>query len=139
MAIALINGINYSWLNNTLILFGVPVIGIQKIELTSEQEKENTYGYGADPISRAYGNKKYEGSITLLYDELAKIIDAAPNRDILDIPPFDIPLVLDGGRLSQPRKIVARMCEFTKHGYSAEQGAKSITVEMPLVVGRIDW
>jgi hypothetical protein len=136
---ALINGINYSWQNNTLIIFGIPMIGISKIELMSEQEKENTYGYGVDPISRGYGNKKYEGSITLIYDELARIIAFAPGRDILDIPPFDIPLNLLNVKTGQLITATARMCEFTKHGYSANQNDKAIWVDMPLIVGRIDW
>lgn len=137
-AVALISGINYSWENSTLILFGVPLIGINKIEFMSEQNKENNYGLGHDPISRGYGNKTYTGTITVLYDELAKIMDAAPGRDILDIPPFDIPMILTGSRVGT-RKFVAKMVEFTKSGFSSSQGDTKVWVDLPLIVGGIQW
>ena len=57
MATPLINGINYSWANVKVILFGVPVVGITKIEYKTKQKKENQYGAGYEPISRGYGNK----------------------------------------------------------------------------------
>ena len=136
--VALINGVNYSWLNTTVVLFGVPLIGVVKIELMAEQTKENNYGLGADPTSRGYGNKSYTGTLTVYYDELAKIIDAAPGRDILDIPPFDLPLTLTGARVNT-RTIVAKMVEFTKHGIPTNQGDAKIQVDLPLIVGFIKW
>jgi hypothetical protein len=138
MAVALINGINYSWPNAYILLFGVPVIGISKIELSSEQEKENNYGTGADPVSRGYGRKKYEGSISLYWDEVRRIIDAAPNRDLLDIPPFDLVMGLISTR-NQPYKMVARMVEFTKNAYAVAEGDTKIIVDIPLIVAKIDY
>ena len=139
--IALINGVNYSWLNQVINLFGVPLIGVTKIELMSEQMKENHYGYGNEAVSRGYGNKTHTGSLSVYWDEVSKIINAAPGRDILDIPPFDIPLTLSplGASRVQPFKIVAKMAEFTKHGLSSSQGDTKIIVDLPLIVGRINW
>lgn len=137
-AVALINGVNYSWGNASLILFNVPLIGITKITLNSKQQKDNNYGAGVDPVSRGYGRKEYEGSISVYWDELKKIIDAAPNRDILDIGMFDIPMVLASTRVPFT-KIVARACEFTASPFSVAEGDTKIIVDIPLVVGRIDW
>lgn len=138
MATALINGVNYSWKNAKIILFGVPLIGITSIELSSKQNKENNYGFGVDPVSRGYGNKEYTGKITVYYDELANIIDAAPNRDILDIAPFNLPMLLEGGRIGV-RTITAKMVEFTEHGFKSNQGESKVMVDLPLIVAGIDW
>lgn len=133
----LINGINYSWANITLTLFGVPVVGITKIEYKRKQKKENNYGAGPQPVSRGYGNYEYEGSIELYTDELKRIIASAPNRDLLAIPPFDIQVTF-GGSGVQADKDVLRSCEFTEEGLSASQGDTKLMVSLPLIIGSID-
>src|SRR5438270_10321921 len=92
----LINGRNYSWANITVVLFGVPVVGIVKIDYKRKQKKTNNYGAGSQPVSRGYGNVEYDGSIDLYLDEWKRIIASAPNRDPLQIPPFDIQVVYGG-------------------------------------------
>lgn len=100
MSTPLVNGINYSWANVKLVLFGVPVVGITKIEYKSKQKKDNNYGMGAVAVSRGYGNKEYEAKITLYRDEWNAIIAAAPNRDPNDVEPFDIQVSFSGARVS---------------------------------------
>lgn len=137
MPTPLINGINYSYANITLVLFGVPIVGITKINYKRKQKKENNYGAGNQPVSRGYGNYEYEGSIEVYTDELKRIIAASPNRDILQIPPFDIQVVFGGtGVLAD--KDVLRACEFTEEGLTANQGDTKLLVELPLVIGSID-
>ena len=94
--VVLINGVNYSWINATIPIFGIPLIGVTKFMVKRSQVKENNYGRGAEPVSRGYGRKEYEASITVHFDELANIIAANGGQDITDIPPFDFPLVLAG-------------------------------------------
>ncbi|QTE37474.1 hypothetical protein J3L18_30990 [Mucilaginibacter gossypii] len=137
MATTLINGINYSWANVTLILFGVPVVGITKISYKRKQKKENNYGMGAQPVSRGYGNYEYEGSIELYQDEWQRIIAASPNRDPFQIAPFDIPIVFDGSRI-QPEKHVLRSVEFMEDGFDASQGDTKLMITVPLVIGGIE-
>ena len=133
----LINGINYSWSNITLILFGTPVAGITNIDYKIKQKKENQYGAGYEPVSRGYGNKDYEGSIELYTDELKRIIASAPNRDLMAIPPFSIQVVFEdanGGFVTQD---TLHMCEFTEESLSASQGDTKLLVSLPLVIGKI--
>jgi len=137
MANPLINGVNYSWSNVSLVLFGVPVIGITKIEYTRKQKKDNNYGFGVDPISRGYGNKEYEGKITLYRDEWNKIIASAPSRDPLDIDFFDIQVSFSGTRVS-PSLDVLRACEFLEDPFTVSQGDTKIMVEIPIIIGLID-
>lgn len=133
----LINGVNYSWGSVTLVLFGVPVIGITKINYKRTQKKENNYGWGQEPVSRGYGNREYEGSIELYTDEWKRIIAASPNRDPTQIPWFDVPVVFGGTRL-QPDKDILRACEFTEDAFDAGQGDTKLLVSVPLIIGKID-
>jgi hypothetical protein len=135
MATPLINGINYSWANIKVILFGVPVVGITKIDYKIKQKKENQYGAGYEPISRGYGNKEYEGSIEIYTDELKRIIAAAPNRDLMQIPPFNIQVVFENGNTVEQDNLL--MCEFTEEGLAASQGDTKLLVSLPLVIGQI--
>lgn len=137
MATPLINGINYSWANISLILFGVPVVGITKIEYKRKQKKENNYGAGAQPVSRGYGNFEYEGSIELYLDEWNRIIQASPNRDPLLIAPFEIQVVYSGrGILAE--KDVLKAVEFKEDDFKANQGDTKLMVTVPLIIGLID-
>ena len=136
MSNPLINGVNYSWANVKLVLFGVPVVGITQIEYKRKQKKENNYGFGLEPVSRGYGNKEYEGKITLYRDEWNAIIAAAPNRDPLDIW-FDIQVSFAGSRV-QPVLDVLKACEFMEDPFTVAQGDTKILVEIPLIIGSID-
>ena len=133
----LINGVNYSWANIKLVLFGVPVVGITKIEYSKKQKKENNYGMGTEPVSRGYGNNEYEGKITLYRDEWNKIIAAAPTKNPMDIDFFDIQVVYAGTRVA-PVIDVLRSCEFMEDVLSVGQGDTKIMVEIPIIIGAID-
>lgn len=132
----LINGVNYSWSNVKLVLFGVTVIGITKIDYKNKQKKENNYGMGDQPISRGYGNKEPEAKITVYLDEWKKIIAQAPNRDPLSIEPFDVQVSFGGGRVPATLDVL-QACEFTEDPFSIGQGDTKSMVELPLIVGAI--
>jgi hypothetical protein len=134
---ALINGVNYSWANVTLILFGVPVIGITKISYNRKQKKENNYGHGSQPVSRGYGNYEYEGSIEMYLDEWKRIIAASPGRDPLAIGPFDVPVTYGGAKVTA-EKDVLRSAEFMEDPLEASQGDTKLLVTIPLIIGSID-
>lgn len=136
MATPLINGVSYGWGNIQLVLFGVPVVGITKIDYKAKQTKENLYGSGYKPVSRGYGKYEYEGSIEIYTEEWKRIIAAAPNRDPLSIAPFDIEVVFAGNRVA-PEKDSLKMCEFLENPLSSSEGDTSIKVSIPLIIGDI--
>ncbi len=137
MATPLINGINYSWANVTLVLFGVPVVGITKIDYNRKQKKENNYGFGTQPVSRGYGNYEYEGKLEMYLDEWKRIIAAAPQRDPLLIAPFDIQVTYSGrGVLAETDRLKA--VEFLEDPMSASQGDTKLMVTIPLIIGAIE-
>lgn len=137
MPTPLINGINYSWANVSLTLFGVPVTGITKIDYNRKQTKENNYGAGSQPVSRGYGNYEYEGSIELYVDEWKRIIAAAPNRDPLLIAPFDIQVVFGGTGVTVDKDVL-RSVEFMEDPLSTSQGDTKLLVTIPLIIGAIE-
>jgi hypothetical protein len=133
----LINGVNYSWSNIGVILFGTPVVGILSITYKRKQKKDNNYGAGVEPISRGYGQKEYEGEIELYTDVWKQIIAASPNRDPTQIPPFDIPVSFSGTGV-QVDKDVLRAVEFLEDPLEGKTGDTKLTVKIPLILGGID-
>lgn len=137
MATPLINGVNYSWANISVVLFGVPVVGIASISYKRKLKKENNYGANNQPISRGYGNYEYEGDIELYTDEWKRIISASPGRDPLKIAPFDIQVVYGGARLTGDRDIL-RAVEFMEDPLESKQGDTKLMVKIPLIIGLIE-
>lgn len=133
----LINGVSYSWGTIKFAPFGVPVVGILSISFTIKQKKENNYGAGTDPVSRGYGNYEYEGSIELYAEEWKNIIAASPNRDPLQIPWFDIPIIY-GNSAATTTQDTLRAVEFLENPFDGKQGDTSLKVKIPLIIGRID-
>lgn len=133
----LINGVAYDWGSISFVPFGVPMVGITKIDYKESQKKENLYGWGRKPIARGYGNFEYEGSIEVYVDEWKRIIAAAPSRSPLDIPPFDIPVVY-GGKGTLPTRDVLRAVEFLENPFTVAQGDTKILVTIPLIIAAID-
>lgn len=136
MATPLINGISYGWGNIKLTLFGVPVAGITKIEYKSKQSKENLYGSGYKPVSRAYGKYEFEGSIELYTEEWKNIIAASPNRDPLAIAPFDIQVIFESDKVVFISDTL-KMVEFLENPLTASEGDTSLKVTIPLIIGDI--
>lgn len=133
----LVNGINYSWANISVILFGTPVVGIISIDYKQKQQKDNNYGAGSQPVSRGYGRVEYEANIELYTDTWKSIIASSPNRDPLQIPPFDIPVTF-GGTGVLAVKDVLRACEFMENPFEGKEGDSKLTVKIPLIIAGID-
>lgn len=133
----LINGVSYSWANISLILFGVPVIGIVGIAYKKKQEKKNNWGSGSQPVSRGYGNYEYDGNIEIYLETWQSIIDASPNRDPFKIPPFDIPVSFAGQGV-RVTKHVLRAVEFMEDEFDSKSGDTAIKIKIPLIIGGID-
>lgn len=132
----LINGVSYGWANLNFVVGGIPIVGITKIAYKKDQIKENIYGAGSQPVSRGYGNKTYEGSITIKREELQRLIIGAPNADIANYAPFDIPVIASGTGVT-PIKDTLKAVEFKGFDMTANQGDTSVDIELELVIGEI--
>jgi len=140
---ALINGKAYSWSDIKVNILGRTVVGITAISWDKDVTKEDNYGEGNEPISRGYGNKKYEASITLEFKEVVALNEAArdqigPDADLTDISMFPITVAYN----NDSNKIVnveLQNAEFKKLGVNNEQGSTSIPVEIPLIISGIKY
>jgi hypothetical protein len=128
--VPLVNGVQYGWVNLNNIAFGVPVIGILGIKWRRKQVKENQYGAGNDAIARTYGNITYEGSITVYKDWWKSVCDAAPNKDPLQIAPFDWTIAYGNGNVAAATETLKNV-EFLEDGLDANQGDTKLTIEIP--------
>jgi len=136
MTTPLINGINYDWNSIVLSLFSVPVTGIVAIDYVKKQAKTNNYGAGKKAVSRGYGREECSGSIELYIDVWKQIIAAAPNRNPLEIPMFNIPVVY-GTSAATLTKDMLYACEFMEDPFSGKEGDTKLTVKIPLIIGGI--
>lgn len=136
MAAVLVNGVNWSWANLNNIAFGVPVIGILAINYKIKQNKENNYGVGNEPISRGYGNKQYEGSITVYKDWWASVIAATPTKQPTDIAPFDWTIVLGGVGMVTTTETL-RNFEFLEDSLNGKQGDTKLTIDILFIFAGI--
>lgn len=132
----LINGINYSWGNISLIIFNRPIFGITAIDWKKKQDKKNNPGIGNKNVSRGYGLEECDASITFSYDEWTRIKAQAPQGNPLKIPPFDITVRFSGTGVP-PTKVVLKMAEFMEDTFTGKAGDTSLPVQVPLIVGDI--
>ena len=137
MATPLINGINGAWNDVTVTANGRILVGITAITYNVKQKKENNYGAGAEPVSRGYGAKEYDGGEMELYlEEWKKFIADSPDGDPLLESPFDIAVTF-GDSESAIKKDVLTMCEFTENNMTTKQGDTKIMVKVPFVFAGI--
>jgi hypothetical protein len=88
------------------------------------------------PSARGYGNKEYDGSIELYVDEWQRIVDASPDRDPMNIAPFDIQVSFSGSGVATKTHVL-KSCEFTEDPFDSKQGDTKISVNIPLIIAAI--
>lgn len=135
----LLNGTNYSWGNLNHVALGVPVVGITAINFTRKQKKENNYGIGMEPISRGYGNVEYEGSLSCYREFLQAIINAAPNKDILQIGAFDWKMAFGQIPNVPTLFITLKNFEFTEESLKAAQGDTKLIQDVPFIYAGVKY
>ena len=134
--VPLINGKSYDWASITANIGGLPIAGITEISYKTSQEKVNNYGAGVNPVSRGKGRKESEASITLHMEEVERIRLAAPNRELLDLAPFDIIVQFQVSN-EQVATHVIKNCEFTEEAVDVAEGDTTIAMTLPLTPSHI--
>lgn len=134
----LVNGTAYSWSQIDLILFGTPVAGVTKVSYKEKQEMQNNYGARNSPVSRGYGKKEPEASITLEMAEVEALQAAIASGNLQDIAEFDIVVsyIPEG---SEIRTHTLHNCKFMENGRDVSSGDMTIEVELPLLISHISW
>lgn len=134
----LVNGTAYSASNVSVNPFGTPLAGIVSIDYSEEQQKDDNYGLGVEPISRGYGMKKYSASMEVYLDELQAFIAAAPNKKLTQIPPFDIPITFSGTGVLVSKHVL-RAAEFKGNPIAIKSGDTKILVKLDLIIAGINY
>lgn len=133
----LINGREYGWGDIVVNISATSVTGIKAIKYEEDQEKENIYGAGRNPVSRGYGRVKTTGSITLLSATVFAMQAVAPRGKLHNIAPF--PIVVSYQPETGPIvKHILKNCEFKKTTFDWKEGDMSKDIELELVISHIE-
>jgi len=136
----LVNGINISWKNINFVCLNVPLISIKEIMYDEKMVKVNNYGIGQNPTSRGYGNQTYEGSITLLTDEVRQLSAAAAAQglSLLKIPAFSASVIFDGEGGTGFYTDKLNFIDFTGNPFKASQGETGLYITLPFIFAGVD-
>ena len=137
MAVPLINGEAYSYVQITAIVLGVPLPSISAINYIEDQTKENNMGLGNRPVSRGRGPINASGSIDISMNDIEAIRDVAPNGSLVQIPPFDIILVF--GNPQKPVTHVLKNVEFMDDGVETTQGDTDVKRTFNLIMSHVKY
>lgn len=125
------------WNDLTVNLFGRDLEGVTKLEYNDNVEWENIYGAGKMPIGEGEGNYEASASMSILAEELIALQSSLP----------------DGTRLQDVKGTITHLFEYNNQVYktiiynvrilnpniSANQGDKSLSVDLDLKVSHIEW
>lgn len=133
-----INGRAYDWASLRAQMLGQTVVGITAVSYKIKQEKVNNFAGGVNPVSRGYGKREPEASITLEMKEVERIMAALPpGGSLLDVPPF--PVVISF--VNSSNQLVTHTlhnCEFLENGRELKTGDTNVEVELPLILSHIE-
>jgi len=134
----LINGIAYSWVDMTTSIFGVPIAGITEITYEETADVVNNYGAGRRPVSQSNGKIEVTASMTIDRAEYNALVAAAPGKNLMNIPNFDLVVAyLPEG--SAPVADIIKNCKFKTMSGGASEGDSNVVASLEMVPSNIEW
>lgn len=123
------------WADQDILLNGVKIGKARGLKFKKSQEKEHLYASGNDPIDIQRGNKKYEGTLTMLkgaVEDVNRASIAAGGEDLTDAR-FQIVCNYraKGNRLKQTYTLID--IEFTEFEVGMVQGDKFQEIPVPFL------
>ena len=134
---ALINGRAYSYVDITAVGLGGNFPGLKSINYEQTQEKPNGFGAAQLPVNYGLGKRDSSGSMTLSMNDIEALRDAAPNGNLLDIPPFDFLIVF--GNPQKPVTHVLQSLRFTNDGGNMSEDDTDIVFGLNFVFSDIKY
>ena len=133
-----INGQAYSWVDITVSIFGVPVAGITSVNYEENGDVVNNYGAGRRPTSQSNGKIESTASISIDRAEYNALVAAAPGKNLMNIPNFDIVVAyLPEG--SPPVADIIKNCRFKKMVSGGSEGDSNVMADLELVPSNVEW
>jgi exosome complex RNA-binding protein Csl4 len=132
----LVNGQAYAWVDIQVNIEGVPLSGITSVKYEEKAAIEDNYGAGRRPVSRGHGKIEATASISIDRAELNALISSAPNKNLFNIPEFDIVVAYlpDGSR---PTVDTIKNCRFMNIQGGAAEGDSNVIAEIELKTSHI--
>ncbi|NDD53203.1 hypothetical protein EBZ39_04870 [bacterium] len=127
------------WKDIAVMIAGSNLKKFTNVSYAVSQEMEELYAAGDDPLDIQTGDRKYEGSLTLLksaVDDMNLAARAAGGRDILDVK-FDIVITY---KANDNRRLITDTlvgCRFSQFEFKAAQGDKKMEIVMPFKFTRL--
>ncbi len=136
------NSREFEFADTKVSLLGKQLSGLRGLIYKKSQEKEHVYGAGNEPKSIQRGNKKYEGTLTLLKSDVDTLNEAARDagyEDITDIPGSNIHItcVYQPKAGQKLRSDTCINCEFTEFEDGQKQGDKFKEINLPFIFLRL--
>jgi hypothetical protein len=133
----LINGKAFSASDISVSIAGIEVAAISALTAKVAQEKTNNKGFSDEPVSRGRATKVYECSIDLSYTEALKLRNISPTQGLLEVPPFEILVVLDNA--VNVSRIRIRNAEFTDDGIEVTAEDPEVKMTYTLIIAGMDF
>ena len=135
----LLNGVEPSWADIDVRLFGRQVAGIQSLDYGDPRKFTNVLGAGNRPVSRSGGNHEPTAKMGLLLSELFPLQEAAPGGDLSRIREFDIIVnFIPEGSVRRVKHVIHN-CRFHGPTISTKQGDASVTVELEMTISHVTF
>jgi len=131
----MINGKYYDWEDVSINFAHGPLIDVQSIEYSDEQETEEVYGKGSKPRGYGHGNYKASGKVTFTREEYDRLIVWAKTqgRPLYDLNYFNATVSFaDDG--TQAHTDTLQECKFNKRSFKAKQGDKKNEVDLDIAI-----
>lgn len=95
MAVALINGNNFTHKQIVFNVGGVPVVSLSSLDITDPQMKEFSFGTGGLPVGIGIGREEQKDlTFEISMTDFKALTQATDANDIKALDPFDIPVTL---------------------------------------------
>jgi hypothetical protein len=134
------NSAEYSWSDVELVLLGRKISGARGVKFKTSQEKEVIRASGNEPKGFGYGDKNYEGELTVLQSEAEALLEAAgKGNDITDIHGANIVCAFvpkSGGAI---KTHIVEYVEFMDFEIGLKTGDKFAEVALPFKALKIKY
>ena len=137
--IPLINGRTYDWGDISVLIAGVPVIGITALDYDDDQEKVDNYGAGRLPVSRTRGKITTKAKITLDMKEVEAIQSRSRNGRLQSIDPFTITVAYIPDTGTGIITDTLHNVEFKNNKRAWKTGDTKQDVDLDLICSHITW
>lgn len=137
MALPLVNGEAFSYVQITPLFLGVPLVSMTSITYEEVQEKVDNLGTGNRPVSRGRASIVATGSIELSMNDIEAMREVAPNGSLLAIPASDFILVF--GNPQNVQTHVLKNLEFTNDGGAGTQGDTDLKLTLNFIISDVQY